>query len=316
VYFLANDRVLDWAVAFLESFRRHNPELPLAAIPFADDTAALRRLTTRYRFRVLDHPDLGRLDQLGRGFGDRLFANGRTHLIGTFRKLAAFSGEFEVFLFLDADVVVLDDLRPFLRAVAAGGQRLLYCDADLDQVYRPGPFREEMVRAHGARGFNTGAWGSARNALTVGDLEEVHRQALRVQESFAPTSEQPFLNFCFDVLRLPYARYCDVVEDTAVLHWAGYPHYRCRGGRWEVSDPSAPDYGKNVRLLHWAGTGMGWAAPYRELFLGYRLAGAPLPRRFLYRAWMFGRHATGATRAGLARVKRALLRRPARPCPN
>ena len=37
VYFLGNGGVLDWSIGLLESLRFHNPDIPLALIPYYDD---------------------------------------------------------------------------------------------------------------------------------------------------------------------------------------------------------------------------------------------------------------------------------------
>ena len=44
VYFLANDGILDMAIAFLNSFRTYNPSTALCLIPYADDVEQLTSL--------------------------------------------------------------------------------------------------------------------------------------------------------------------------------------------------------------------------------------------------------------------------------
>lgn len=44
VYFLGNDKICDWAIAFLESFRCSNPDLALTMIPFDDRLDQMRQL--------------------------------------------------------------------------------------------------------------------------------------------------------------------------------------------------------------------------------------------------------------------------------
>src|SRR6185437_3410251 len=52
VYFLANDSVLDIVIAFLNSFRIHNPTIPLCLIPFAEDVEKISRLADVYGFSI------------------------------------------------------------------------------------------------------------------------------------------------------------------------------------------------------------------------------------------------------------------------
>jgi hypothetical protein len=308
VYFLGNDNILEWAIAFLESYRCHNPDLPLTLIPFNDRTDRLQALSGRFAFRTLNHPRLNDLDEIGRCILKDTHPAHKQYLCGTFRKLAAFLGDFEQFFFLDADVVVLGDLQPFLAVLPGSGKKLLYCDADMDQVYLTGPFRDRMIAEHGAVGFNTGAFGSCRGALSLADIERLGEQALTVKHSFVLTAEQPFLNYCFDVSELAYAHYRTVVDDTSRFHWAGYPHYHDRQG-WRVSDPSAPDVGNRVRFLHWAGVGLRWSMPYRHVFLHYRCRSMSLWGKLDYRLRMLGKHVAGRCRLRLSQAKRALLSR-------
>ncbi|NJR32479.1 MAG: hypothetical protein HC778_06160, partial [Chamaesiphon sp. CSU_1_12] len=48
VYFSANDVVYDWAIAFLNSFRKFNPDLRLILIPFDDRCNRLFQLKEKY----------------------------------------------------------------------------------------------------------------------------------------------------------------------------------------------------------------------------------------------------------------------------
>jgi hypothetical protein len=101
VYFLANDRVFDNVVAFLNSFRAHNPTTELCLIPFADDVERTMALASRYDFTTFTDEDvLRRCDAIGARF------HGKP--AGHYRKLAAWHGQFDRFLYIDCDTVVLE----------------------------------------------------------------------------------------------------------------------------------------------------------------------------------------------------------------
>ena len=68
VYFLANDHVLNWSIAFFESLRTHEPDMRLVMIPFDVRIEKIAALRDRYHFEIFDHPSLKALDELGRSF--------------------------------------------------------------------------------------------------------------------------------------------------------------------------------------------------------------------------------------------------------
>jgi len=61
VYFSANDKVYDWTIAFLNSFRTFNPDLRLILIPFNEECDRILQLQTQYNFEVYIDPSFTRL---------------------------------------------------------------------------------------------------------------------------------------------------------------------------------------------------------------------------------------------------------------
>jgi hypothetical protein len=58
VFFLANDGIYDLVVAFLNSFRIHNPTLPLCLIPYRNDIQRISKLAAKYNFAIFDDQSL------------------------------------------------------------------------------------------------------------------------------------------------------------------------------------------------------------------------------------------------------------------
>jgi hypothetical protein len=50
IYCLANDRVIEWMIAFLESFRTYEPSRKIILIPFDDNIGELSQLSSKYNF--------------------------------------------------------------------------------------------------------------------------------------------------------------------------------------------------------------------------------------------------------------------------
>src|SRR5262250_2265729 len=100
IYFLANNQVLDLAVAFLNSFRRFNPDTPLCLIPFDDNVDQITTLRSKYHFSTYrDSSVLRECDEISLRF--------HNSTMGHYRKLACWKGEFEQFIYIDVDTVVL-----------------------------------------------------------------------------------------------------------------------------------------------------------------------------------------------------------------
>lgn len=133
VYTLANDAVIDWLIALLESLRSDpaNATLPVTVIPYDHRVERTRALQADYRFEVLQDDALTVLDRLGAKVSrpDRA-------LLPDLRKFAAFWGPYEQFVYLDADIVVVEDIRRLLETARAPGADLIYFDHDIRQVYR------------------------------------------------------------------------------------------------------------------------------------------------------------------------------------
>jgi len=248
IYTLANDATLDWFVAFCNSVRRHDPDLPLIVIPYDDRVERLTRLAGRYGFEMLADSHLGSLDEIGRQMSS-------TGLSGMFRKLSVFWGPLTHFAYLDADLVMLSSISPAIEAIIQRRADLLVFDTSPTQVYRP------SLRAQfpNSLSFNAGAFAGHRGLLTVQTAEELSRLAMPLRSEFAPTGDQPFLNYCADVERWSVRQASEVIG--AGLVWAGWPTER------------------HSPFVHWAGFRLTPLMPQRRRYLEHRLAGAGLGDR-------------------------------------
>lgn len=265
-YTLANDLVLDWTLALLASLRRFAPDLPVVVIPFDDRQAELTGHIDRFGHRYLESPEIGRLHELGRRLypADDFSARG-------FRKLAAFSGPFERFLFLDTDVLALGPLDDLLEAIATAPADLVYFDTDVEQVFRPGPLRRALESRHELVGFNAGLFASRsglldsdRLASCLTDLDTDWTADL------VPNAEQPFLNLYSLRAGWRLARASEIVPDACSTCWAaagrlefdGYSYRLRSSGRW--------DEGRRMRFAHWAGFRLAPEMPNRPTWSEFR----------------------------------------------
>ncbi len=303
IYCLANDKVLDWTIALCQSLRVHEPLLPLIIIPFDERLDRLSRFAERYRFTILRGPSLERLDRIGALFYPDSPVD--TH---AFRKFAAFWGPFDQFVFLDSDIVALSALSEVMPACA--GYDLVHLDFDMDRVYERGPFREEMVRVHGARGINTGAFVARRGALTLDTIERLSTDALAVKDNFVPLAEQPFMNYCLDKTGLRMAWLADIVPDVAGFVWAAQTPIRRAHGIYRLHAAKRPPSAwPRMPLLHWAGYRCDWRIPNRAIHLRYRLGACQTAHERLVYLWRFFEiERLSHMRGALHRLRRYLSR--------
>jgi hypothetical protein len=277
VYFLANDTILDQALGFLNSFRTYNPDLPLCLVPFADNADQVRALATRYRFTVWQDGDvLRRCDRISREFH-----NGRT--MGQYRKLAMWTGDFDEFVYIDCDTVVLepvDFVFEYLRRYDfltshsnyEEGRRWVWRES----VYETGGLTRDQIEF----AANTGFVASHSGLI---DPEKIALN-LAAPLALAPhmellCAEQPLLNYLIVTSGLPYSSLSVVAAQTGDADipqekWAGRYIGRVENGR--IASPDC----RRVLLVHWAGEWQrigseGGQLPYHDLWHHYRAMSAP-----------------------------------------
>lgn len=269
VYFSANDVVYDWAIAFLNSYRRFNPDLPLYLIPFDEECDRLLSVQSEYGFKIYTDSAFERLEAIGEAF-----ELGHSPGIGPhwFRRYAAFWGPLDEFMYLDARQIVLANLEPFVVAPRRYGFELMHYDCALDQVYESGPFRREMLRQNRARGFNSGRWASRKGLFSMDEFETLAEEALQIRDQLNPrNTDQAFINYCCDAKPVQYGHFAEVIGGICQQGWANQPGYVYeQDEKYFLWNHGGLEHKKRLVLLHWAGLSEGPTMPERSWFLRYR----------------------------------------------
>jgi hypothetical protein len=267
-YFMSDDRILDLTIAFLNSFRKHNPEIPLRLIPYDDRTDRLRSLQTEYGFSVYDDEDvLSRCDELSVRFHGRV--------LGQYRKLAMWEGGFDEFVYIDCDTVVLGNVD-FVFAylddhdvvTSHSNLRTLRQFVWKKTIYRTGLLTREQI----AYSANTGFIASKRRVLPLESALDAARNAEKLTPHMVLyCAEQPFLNYLIVTSGKRYTS-LRVLEksrkDPRMMaeRWAGERWGVVRNGSIRFPGRRPP-----VLLLHWAGKWQPTATDRRLLSLLRRL---------------------------------------------
>ncbi|MBF2000991.1 MAG: methionine synthase [Synechococcales cyanobacterium M58_A2018_015] len=275
IYITANDRVIDQAIALINSIRCYDSKTPIVLIPYDDHYHTVAdRLGEQFAVRVYEDLDfIERLSQqLHQIFGDHFFARPNQ-----FRKQACWFGPFEEFLYIDTDIVVFEKIIDNLNYLAeydficadyqhAGG---------IQNVFTPKVLTERVfTEAECLEIFNGGFWGSKKGLINEADLYATFAEAAAHPDYFdfsQKTSDQPIINYMvlkripkrFNIVRRP---------GKAPGNWAGSPHFVRRGN--QLFDPHV---NQPLQYLHWAGFKIQPGCPYWDIWEHYRYLNEPKP---------------------------------------
>lgn len=264
-YFIANDRILDLAITFLNSFRAHNPDIPLCLVPFDARFERVARMQGAYGFTVFPRLDVcAACDRISERF------HSRTR--GVYRKLAMWEGDFQEFVYIDADTVVLRDVSFAFDHLAE--HDFITSHSNMPSLVRWvwKPSIHETGRLTGeqiAYSANTGFLVSRRGALALKDVERRLDEVAAVAPHMAlgQCPEQPVLNYLIVTSGRRYTSLSELSRTGArpglpAERWAGTRGGRIEGGRIVFEGDPTP-----VLLVHWAGQ---WQ-PTRWDYWRYRL---------------------------------------------
>jgi hypothetical protein len=278
VYFSANDAVYDWAIAFLNSFRKFNPTLRLLLIPFNDQCDRLLKLQPSYCFEIYEEPTFERLEAIGQSLELGHTPTGPQW----FRRFASFWGPCDRFMYLDTRQLVLADLEPIITALDHYDFELLYFDCAIDQVYEPGELRRHLLRQGRARGFLSGLWAARKGLFTIEHFEYYAVKAQQVRQQLNPrNTDQALLNYCCDIKRIRYGSVAAVIGGVCEFAWArqsGKIYYDNQ--HYYLWDHGGLSHKKQLILLHWAGHRLSPVMPHYTLFETYRNLRRNHRRRF------------------------------------
>ncbi|WP_035990423.1 Npun_R2821/Npun_R2822 family protein [Leptolyngbya sp. KIOST-1] len=268
IYITANDKVLDHAIACLNSIRAYDPSIPVMLIPYNDDYQQVAEVLGR-DYGVEVYPDLEFIQRLSENlhaiFGEGFFARPNQ-----FRKQACWFGPFDRFLYIDTDVVVFSAIAKVLDYLDSydfisydyqhrGGIRNVFAPAVLEQGVFTATELEDM--------FNCGFWGSKKGLVSEQDLYDTFAECAAHPDYFdfsEKTSDQPIINY---LILKRVARRFNLVRQPGggPGNWAGSPHF-VQAGMTLVD----PNVNKPLDYLHWAGYRIQPGCPYWDIWAHYR----------------------------------------------
>jgi len=292
VYFLANDRVIELAIAFLNSFRHYNPTIPLCLIPYASDLQEISKLAEKYKFSIFsDQEILRECDRSSECIHGRIY--------GEFRKQSAWMGEFDQFFYIDIDTVVLQNIEfafSFLSDYAFVASQSntpgLTSFVWKKSIHSANTLTNEQIEFSA----NMGCFASRRGAVTLEDIADRLLSARPLIPHMAlDYPDQGWLNYLVTTT-------CDRYTSLGVLRdklgdsvpgevWAGGKGASVRNGRIIYQGTEL----KNIFLVHWAGEWQPkeceWAAYHEAIAAGLEaprpVIGASMPYREFWNAFRY-----------------------------
>ena len=306
IYTLANDVTLEWLLGLMGSLERCGCRLPVVIIPYDDKTAKLRKQMKQWEnARLWEAPELPILDQLG-----LKIAGAGSHPM--FRKLSIFWGPYDVFCYLDADIIVGEDPNNWMNIYGAGKARcdLIVMDNDVQWVFQPGRLRERF-RVEERPAVNAGFWMGRRGLLSLRDIEAAGEAALDHREEFiSEYGDQSFWNFLMWWKGLKPSTFPALGSRYADTVWA--PQNVRRSAEGEFVIVSGNHAGRVVPFLHWAGLKAGPDMANWHLYLESALSASDLAGKARLLLGFFQK----SPRAFLNKVPRHLAKKAMTPAIN
>lgn len=275
IYIVANDKVYENAIALLNSIRYYNSEVPVYLIPFNDDYHKVAN-TLKQLHGVEVYPDLEFLNQFTEKIGT-IFDRDFLALPNKMRKLVAWFGPLDKFLYIDTDIIVFENIANTLKLLDKYG--FICCDyhhrsEGLKNVFAP-DIREQGIFTEEQLGdvFNSGFWGSKKSVITEAQMLELLQECSQHREYFdfsSGVTDQPILNY---IILKQIPQRCNLVKtpEGCPGSWAGSKHFREQN--WILYDKEKP-----LKYLHWAGIAIKPGSPYWSLWEHYRYLNESPPK--------------------------------------
>ncbi|MDJ0681172.1 MAG: methionine synthase [Xenococcaceae cyanobacterium MO_167.B52] len=275
IYITANDKVIDHAIALMNSIRIYDQETPVVLIPY-DENYHLVANTLEESHGVKIYQDLEFIDQLSQKLYD-IFGENFFDKPNKLRKQACWFGEFEEFLYIDTDIVVFDKIIDFLNYFTH--YDFICYDyqhkSGLKNIFTPKILEAAVIQETDLKDtFNSGLWGAKKNIITEAELTKIFTECAANPEYFdfsQKVSDQPIFNYM--VLTRIKKRFNIVNRaEKAPGSWAGSKHFQQQD--YKLFDPKTE---QPIQYLHWAGIKIEPGCPYWDIWKHYRYLGESHP---------------------------------------
>jgi hypothetical protein len=243
VAIVGNDKIIDWLLPFLESYRDTNSSLPIYLIPYDDNIAQTRRAAKVYGAHFVDEEPT-EIDKLANRLYPGVFNTNRRRL----RKLQALALDLDEVAYVDVDVILFRDFTPMFGRLEAGKTEFIVASPSFEYVYNDRrsayPFLNDVLL------FNDGFWVTSNKFLKLSDFIETMAEDEAIFHDVRKRGQlfaQPLVNFVTHRRGLKIELLPNVVPGSSHESF-----YKAPGIGFADGKPLDPD-GKEIYFCHWAG---------------------------------------------------------------
>ena len=275
VYIVANDKVIEQAIALLNSIRFYDPDVPVVMIPFDDNYQEVAKVLND-KHGVTLYKDLQFIEQLSQQLFD-IFGENFFDKPNKLRKQACWFGEFDEFIYIDTDIVVFEALSQYFKYFEQ--YDFICCDyqhkSRLENIFTPKIVEAEVISEADIQDtFNSGFWGSKKSMISQTELAKIFTECASNPEYFdfsQKVSDQPIFNYMvltridrrFNLIRR---------EGGAPGNWGGSEHFERQENILVDTKVNQP-----LQFIHWAGIKIKPGCPYWDIWKHYRYLYDPNP---------------------------------------
>jgi hypothetical protein len=250
---IANDKVYDWLLPFLESWSATNSGTPLYVIPYDDRCDRTRQACAVFGAHFVE-PDHKALDALAHRLYP-LFPKHRRRL----RKFLSLALPLDEVIYVDVDIVLFRDFSPLFGRLDKGVQDFVVAAPTTDYVYNKKrelqPFLKDVML------FNDGFFLTSNTILSLDDFYTIIERDEAIFHSVRQRGmlfAQPLTNFVTHRKGLKIVSLNELISKVS-----GESFYKADGVTFDGENKPLDVRGDEIYFAHWAGA---VALPKRRVF--------------------------------------------------
>lgn len=240
---IANDRVLNWLLPFLESYVATNRSTPLYLIPYDDNVEMTRRAADVYEVNFAE-PDSEELDALARKLYPMFPAHRRR-----LRKFLALALPLDEVIYLDVDIILFQDMSRFFGILEQGRREFLIAAESIEYVYNR--HRKKYDFLNNVTLFNDGFFLTSKNILSLQDFYDViakDEAIFHLVRQRGMLFAQPLTNFVIHRRGIKLEPIYSCFSDVSIESF-----YKAKSVKFDEGGKAIGHDNKFVCFAHWAG---------------------------------------------------------------
>lgn len=249
---IANDKIVNWLLPFLESYLVTNAATPLYIIPYDDNVALTRRAAGIYGVHFVE-PDSAELDAMAKRLYP-MFPGYRRRL----RKFLSLALPLDEVIYLDVDIILFRDFREMFGLLKAGKNEFIVAAPTKDYVYNKK--REHYDFLRDVMLFNDGFFVASKEILGLKDFQDVIDKDEAIFHAVRQRGmlfAQPVTNFVAHRMGLKITSLRECIKGAS-----GESFYKAEGVTFDAEGPRDV-FGDKIYFAHWAGA---VSLPSRRVF--------------------------------------------------